>query len=99
MNKAISHLEHPPLGPRTGTQGGVGRRLGAVSGPGTILFLREVAVKCGGDRPAHQTRTQAGRGREGAVEPQVRGTPAQNRRLASDEKENRVALLAPFPGF
>ena len=99
MTKAVSHLERPPLGPRTGTRGGVGRWLGAVSGPGTTLFLLEVAVKCGGDRPAHQTRTQAGRGREGAAEPQVRGSPDQNRRLASDEKENRVALLAPFPGF
>lgn len=67
VNKAVSRLESPPLGPRTGTWGGVGRRRGAVSGPGTIMFLREVAVKCGGDRPEHQTRTQAGRGREGAV--------------------------------
>ena len=62
MNKAVSHLEIPPLGPRTGTWGGVSRRLGAVTGPGTMMFLWEVAVKCGGDRPARQICVQAGRG-------------------------------------
>lgn len=75
-------------------------RLGAVTGPGTIMFLRDVAVKCGGDRPAHQTHTQAGGGREGGSgSHRSEGTQAQKRALASNEKENRVALLLPFPGF
>ena len=75
-------------------------RLGAVTDPGTIMFLREVAMKCGGDRPAHQTRTQAGGGRErGSGRHGSEETQAQKRALASNEKENRVALLLPFPGF
>lgn len=86
-----------------GTWGRMGMgwgRLGAVTDPGTIMFLREVAVKCGGDRPAHQTRTQAGGGRErGSGRHGSEETQAQKRALASNEKENRVALLLPFPGF